>query len=319
MLPILLDGEDKTSPFKNCIRNNYRHTKKWAGRTLTNCFRIYDRDIKAYPVAIDFYDGRFLVQYFSNKRDIEPSMKLVELVETTLIALFGVRQKLIFWRTRIKRSKTEQYMKRGNSKEFFQVIENGVKFWVNLQNYLDSGLFLDHRQTRRMVALEAFEKRVLNLFAYTCSFSVHAALAGARSTTSVDMSNTYCHWGLQNFKLNAIPMDNHQVIRADCLKYLEEEILNGAKYDLIVIDPPTISRSKKMNQFFDIQLHYIEILLKAFQLLSEKGVIYFSTNSRKFVFDPSYFQGHRIIDISSQTIPQDFRSKKIHRCWKLFA
>ncbi|NGX55522.1 MAG: Ribosomal RNA large subunit methyltransferase K, partial [Chlamydiae bacterium] len=214
-LPLIADGEDKSSPLKNRIRKNYRHLRKWAKRTMTNCFRVYGRDIKEYPLAIDFYAGRFCVQYYSFDRDNdEASPDLKEEINEALGSIFKTTPDLIYWRSRIKRNKMEQYEKKGEQKEFFTVIEYGVKFKVNLQDYLDTGLFLDHRETRRMVASLSKEKRLLNLFAYTCSFSIHAALAGAAFTKSVDLSNTYTEWGRDNFNLNSIPAENNQIVRA---------------------------------------------------------------------------------------------------------
>ena len=312
-LPQIEDGEDKTSPFKNCIRKNYRHIRKWAKRTFTNAFRIYDRDIKEYPLAIDFYDGRFCIHYFTFSRDDdEPREDLKKEAEETLFALFKISPDAIFWRTRMKRERTEQYEKTGESKEFFTVFEYGVKFLVNLTDYLDTGLFLDHRETRKFVASIAKEKRVLNLFAYTASFSVHAALGGALTTTSVDLSNTYTEWAKENFLLNSIPLKNHSIIRADCMKFLEKE---KGLYDLIIIDPPTVSRSKKMDQMFDIQIDYVFLLKSALRLLSANGVIVFSNNSRKFTLDETLLPPCQIKEISKKTLPLDFRDPKIHRCW----
>lgn len=314
-LPLIADGEDKSSPLKNRIRKNYRHVRKWAGRTQTNCFRIYDRDIKEFPLAIDFYDGRFCVHLFSSSKDSdEPRQDLYDAAMSAICSIFGVQEESIYWRTRIKREKTEQYEKTGESKDFFIVLEYGVKFKVNLVDYLDTGLFLDHRETRQLVASISSGKRLLNLFAYTCSFSVHAALAGAAFTKSVDMSNTYTDWGRHNFMMNAISPNNNLIIREDCLKFLDEE---EGEYDIIVIDPPTISRSKKMDQMFDIQIDYISLISKALKLLSKDGVIFFSTNSRKFRFDESQFPECSIQDITKKTIPIDFHDQKIHRCWKI--
>ena len=313
LLPLTKDDEDKTFDLKNCIRKNYRHVRKWANRTVTNCFRIYDRDIKAYPIAIDFYAGRFCVHHFTFSRDNdEPKEELRQETEKALFSLFSVDSSSIYWRTRMKREKIEQYEKVGESKEFFPVLEYGIQFWVNLIDYLDTGLFLDHRETRKFVSSMSRGKRVLNLFAYTCSFSVHAAMAGALSTKSVDMSNTYTAWGKENFLLNDIPLMNHAIVRADCLKFLESERSN---YDIIVIDPPTVSRSKKMDQMFDVQVDYIFLISKALSLLAKNGVIIFSTNSRHFSFDEHLFPSCRIVEISQKTLPIDFRDPKIHRCW----
>jgi len=310
-LPLIADDEDKTSPFKNRIRKNYRHIRKWANRTRTNCFRIYDRDIKEYPLAIDFYDGRFCVHYFSEESDRQD---LKEAATSAINSIFGVKDVSIHWKTRIKRERTEQYEKITESRNFFTVLEYGVKFRVNLENYLDTGLFLDHRETRQLVASIARGKRLLNLFAYTGSFSVHAALHGAAFTKSVDMSNTYTEWAKFNYFLNKIPLKDNVIVREDCLKFLDEE---EEKYDIIVIDPPTISRSKKMDQMFDIQIDYVSLIKKALKLLMDGGVIFFSTNSRRFRFDVEQFPECTIQDISKKTIPIDFHNQKIHQVFLL--
>lgn len=318
-LPTIADGEDKLCPLKNCIRNNYRHIRKWAKRTCTDCFRIYDRNIKEYPLAIDFYAGRFCVQYFSYDRENdEPPPEKEQAVLQALRSIFGVDSQNIYWRTRIRRTKMQQYEKIGEEREFFTVHEHGVKLRVNLHDYLDTGLFLDHRETRQQVASIAKGKRLLNLFAYTCTFSVHAAIKGSSFTKSVDLSNTYTAWGKENFLLNNLSLHSNVIIRADCLKFLDEELSSGERYDVIVIDPPTISRSKKMDQMFDIQEDYPHLLKKTLALLSKGGTIVFSTNSRKFTFDASLFESCHIKDISKKTIPLDFHNQKIHRCWEIY-
>jgi 23S rRNA (cytosine1962-C5)-methyltransferase len=245
------------------------------------------------------------VQYFS-------SLDFKEEVEKSLEQLFGSVE--IYSRERFIRKRTEQYEKIAETKEFFEVLEYGVKFLVNLNDYLDSGLFLDHRETRQLVAGLARGKSVLNLFAYTCSFSLHAAMQGARLTKSVDLSNTYLAWGKENFLINQVSFAGNEFERADCLKFLEKE---RATYDLIVVDPPTLSRSKKMDQFFDIQQDYPEILSKALKRLNPGGTLFFSTNSRTFTFDKTLFPAWSIQDISKKTIPLDFHQQKIHYCWKI--
>lgn len=314
-LPTVADGEDKTSPFKNRIRKNYKHLRKWAKRTETNCFRIYDKDIKEYPLTIDFYAGNFYVQYFYQDRDEDyPPKDLSGEVEEALFSIFGADKDSIYSRIRIKRAKLEQYEKIGEDNHFFLALEHGVTFKINLSDYLDTGLFLDHRQTRQIVAAKAKGKRLLNLFAYTCSFSVQAAAFGASFTKSVDMSNTYTDWGKENFELNHLSLKNNEVIRADCLKFLEEET---ELYDLIVIDPPTISRSKKMDQLFDIQEDYVFLISKALELLAPNGTLFFSTNSRKFHLDSERLPSCSIKEITDKTLPIDFHNKKIHRCWEI--
>lgn len=311
-LPLIAEGEDKTSPFKNRICKNYRHLRKMGNRTLTDCFRIYDRDIKEYPFTIDFYAGRFLVQHFSCQGDEVTEEESTEICEI-LNSIFEVGQEAIFWRDRYRRKKTEQYEKLGNKGDFFVAHEYGIPFWINLEDYLDTGLFLDHRETRQIVANLAPGKKLLNLFAYTCSFSVHAAKKGATFTKSVDLSNTYTDWGKENFLLNGLSLENNALIRADCLTFINQE---KEQYDLIVIDPPTLSRSKKMTDIFDVQEDYAPLLTRALNLLNPGGNLFFSTNSRQFQFDPSLFSDWKIENITKKTIPPDFHNQKIHQCWR---
>lgn len=312
----ITESEDKSSPFKNCLRNHYRHLKKWAKRTETNCFRIFDRDISNYPIAIDVYGGLFSIHYFSPSREIsEPPATFFDEVNTTLEHLFGVPPSSIFWRTRAKKKETRQYEKQNTLSECVTVYEHGAKFLVNLTDYLDTGLFLDHRQTRQLVAAEAKGKKLLNLFAYTGAFSIQAGFHGAESTKTVDMSNTYTEWARKNIRLNELPESHNEVIRADCMKFLLQEKESSNCYDLIVIDPPTISRSKKMETLFDIQKDYYFLIDTALCLLKEKGTIYFSTNSRKFSFDFSLFPHTAIQEITNKTEAIDFKGKNTHRCW----
>jgi 23S rRNA G2069 N7-methylase RlmK/C1962 C5-methylase RlmI len=312
-LPTLINDDDKSSPLANCIRNHYRHLKKWAKRSETDCFRIYDREINHFPLAIDLYAGRFCIQNFAPSEE-DSFSAIVEEVEKSLATLFDAGSDKIFWRTRVKKKETRQYEKRDNTQNFFIAHEYGLRFKINLIDYLDTGLFLDHRETRHWVGKAAQGKKVLNLFAYTCAFSVHAAAGGASFTKSVDMSNTYTAWGQDNFVLNGFSLDDHVIIREDCLKFLQTE---REKYDLIIIDPPTISRSKKMEGLFDIQKDYPFLILNCLKLLEKGGVILFSTNSRKFRFDAQIFPDCFIEDISKKTLPLDFKDPLIHRCWKI--
>jgi 23S rRNA (cytosine1962-C5)-methyltransferase len=317
-LPNIESGEDKSSPFINRLRKNYRHLRKWAKRTHTNCFRIYDKEVPNYPVAIDFYAGKFCIHDFSRKDESEePDPTFVNEIEQALVVTFGTLSKDIFWKTRAKTKITRQYEKLNAAEQFFPVLEYGVKFRVNLTDYLDTGLFLDHRETRQLVAKACKGKSLLNLFAYTCSFSVHAAVHGAISTTSVDMSNTYTDWGRENFILNGIKLSTHTIIREDCLKFLAQAQHKKERFGVIIIDPPTISRSKKMESMFDVQVDYLTLIHQSLHLLEDSGVIYFSTNSRKFKFDLEAFPGCHIREISNKTLPIDFHDPKIHRCWTI--
>ncbi len=317
-LPNVLEGEDKSCPLKNCIRNNYKHVRKWAKRSSTNCFRIYDWQIPSFALSIDYYAGKFLIHFFSkNQEEVEPKEEVRLRACNALRDLFGADENDIYWRTRIKRKKIQQYEKQDDKKEYFDVVEHGVIFKINLTDYLDTGLFLDHRPTRQLVRSLAQGKKVLNLFAYTASFGVQAALGGAIFTKNVDMSNTYCDWAKQNFIANGLSLQTNEIVRADCLKFLINESPTSQKYDIIVIDPPTISRSKKMEKLFDVQIDYIDLIKGAQKLLNKGGLIFFSTNSRKFDFDKEAFPGLKIQDISKKTLPIDFHDPKIHFCWQI--
>ncbi|MBP7954343.1 MAG: class I SAM-dependent methyltransferase, partial [Nitrosomonas sp.] len=203
--------------------------------------------------------------------------------------------------------------------------ESGCQFWVNFEDYLDTGLFLDHRPIRLMIQQQAKNKRFLNLFAYTGSASVHAAIGGARSTLTIDMSNTYLDWAKRNFTLNGIQGD-HQFVRADCTEWLNEQARAEKKpqFDLIFLDPPTFSNSKKMDEIFDIQRDHVQLIRNAVALLStsngeeEKGILYFSTNFRRFKMDLEALADLSVENISSAMIPEDFkRNARIHSCWKI--
>ncbi len=317
-LPEIANGEDLSSPFVNCIRNTYRHIRKWAKRTNTNCFRIYDRELYHYPLAIDYYAGKYSIHYFQKDRSEEEIPEaVVQEVEDALKKLFLAEESDIYWRSRIRRKKFEQYEKRSDEKEFFPVLEYGTTFLVNLTDYLDTGLFLDHRETRKLVSSQAKDKRLLNLFSYTASFSVQAAMQGASFTKSVDLSNTYSDWAIENFKSNNLSLKNNVIVRADCLTFLDEERRSGKLYDLIVIDPPTISRSKKMQGMFDVQQDYHILLIKALDMLAPGGTIFFSTNLRSFVFDKELFSMIKVRDISAKCKPIDFKDPKIHQVYML--
>lgn len=317
-LPLVAEYEDKQSILKNRIRKNYRHLRKWAKNNQTNAFRIYDLDIPGYPFTIDYYAGYLYIQYFSKEQeDLEPTNPLYDELMQALTDLFSAAHNQIVLKKRFRRERLQQYEKLEAQRELFPVIEHGLTFLVNLTDYIDTGLFLDHRQTRHFIGSHCKGKRMLNLFAYTCAFSIHAAAHGAAFTKSVDMSNTYTRWGRLNFEANGLPESIHPIVRADCMVFLDQEIRSKALYDVIVIDPPTLSRSKKMQDFFDIQQDYVTLVQKALLLLHHEGVLYFSTNSRKFKFDETLFGQCLIKNISHATLPIDFHNQKIHQVWKI--
>jgi 23S rRNA (cytosine1962-C5)-methyltransferase len=314
ILPELSDHEDRTDPLANRIRKNYRHLRKWARRTRTDCFRIFDRDIPGQPLVIDYYAGRLSIQFYSRRSSETPADEVIARTEQSLHSVFGSALKECVWKHRVIRERTEQYDKNASAGESFIALEYGVPFLINIRDYLDTGLFLDHRETRRLIAAQASGKRLLNLFCYTASFTVHAALGGAKQSLSVDMSNTYVEWARRNFELNGIDAGRHVVLREDCIRFMRE--YRKELFDIIVIDPPTISRSKKMDGMFDINRDYRELCSRALSMLAPGGSIMFSTNSR--TIDPDFTSLPVLADeITPNTIPDDFRDRKIHRAWLL--
>ncbi|KXK44129.1 MAG: type 11 methyltransferase [Bacteroidetes bacterium OLB11] len=228
---------------------------------------------------------------------------------------FNVEEDAIFIKERKRMGQHVQYEKLNKQSQFFEVKENGIKFLINLQDYLDTGLFLDHRNTRNLVKSQSKGKQVLNLFAYTGSFSVYAAMGGAFSTTTVDLSNTYLNWAKENFKLNQLSISKHQFIKADVKEWIAQQPTK--LYDLIVLDPPTISKSKMTKSDFDVQLDHVELINNTLNHLKEGGLLYFSNNYRSFQLDADKIKASTIDDISQASVPFDFRNKKIHTCWKL--
>jgi 23S rRNA (guanine2445-N2)-methyltransferase / 23S rRNA (guanine2069-N7)-methyltransferase len=230
----------------------------------------------------------------------------------------GVAQERVRVRTRRKNKRGEQYSRVQERETYHVVTEDGLKFLVNFDDYLDTGLFLDHRLTRGRLRAAASRKRFLNLFAYTCTASVYAAAGGAASTTSVDMSNTYLNWAQRNFELNGLSPDRNGLVQADCRVWLQDGARSRERYDLIFIDPPTFSNSKRMEGVFDVERDHPEFIDGCVRLLAPGGLIVFSTNSQRFRLDESLSQRYDVRDISAKTLPRDFeRNPRIHRCFEV--
>ncbi|RTL03343.1 MAG: SAM-dependent methyltransferase [Neisseriaceae bacterium] len=307
------------SAFSNRLRKNLRHWSKWARRNAVSCYRLYDRDVPEYPFVVDLYGDQVHLQEVETGWQIEEDLYRAWL-DSVVAACAEVLQLLpaaIHLKQRRRQKGLDQYEKTGQGGEDFIVEEGGVKFIVNLDQYLDVGLFLDHRNTRAMVREEARGKRFLNLFAYTGSFTVYAAHGGAASSVTVDMSNTYQAWTQRNLQLNGLSGVQHQLVRADVFRYLEDAAAAGEQFDLIVMDPPTFSNSAKMQGVLDVQRDHVWLIDQCLGLLSSQGVLYFSTNLRSFVFDERLPERCQPSEISARTVPEDFRNKKIHRCWKI--
>lgn len=288
--------------FANRLRKNARHLAKWGRRRGISCYRLYDRDIPEFPFVVDYYEGRIHLQALSGELSDEIVKAAADALELPVEAIHLKRRE--------GQKGDSQYEKTGMSGGDFVVSENGCQFIVNLDAYLDTGLFLDHRNMRKMVGERAQGRRFLNLFAYTGSFTVYAAKGGATSTTTVDLSNTYLEWARRNLELNDILNNNN--IRSDVKVFLEE---CESEYDLIVLDPPTFSNSKKMAGTFDVQRDHAEMIRKCMKLLAPGGELFFSNNLKSFKLDEEFLSGFDYSEISSRTVPEDFRNRKIHRAW----
>lgn len=312
--------------FSNRLKKNLKKLSKWARQNRISCYRVYDADLPEYAVAVDIYQGE---QTWVNVQEYEPPKSIDQhkadqrlagvLAEIPRVLQISPNQ--VFLKIRRKQKSTEQYEKHSDSGVFYIIEEGGCKLQVNFEDYLDTGLFLDHRPIRLMIQKQARGKRFLNLFAYTGSATVHAAVGGARSTTTVDMSHTYLNWAKKNLQLNNAQGD-HEFIQADCLEWLATEAKQPycRQYDLIFLDPPTFSNSKRMDDVFDVQTDHVSLIKHAMSLLVPDGILYFSTNFRRFKLDRPALSGLMIEDITAATIPEDFaRNPKIHYCWRIQA
>ncbi|TGM97841.1 class I SAM-dependent methyltransferase [Leptospira yasudae] len=308
--------------FRNRLSRMSKHWKKWARKRNIECFRIYDRDIPQVPVSVDLYGPYCQISAYKNSYEISEEERERENVEIGKVVAetLGLENESIYWKKREPKKGKEQYEKYSEQAELLEVGENGLRFFVNLSDYLDTGLFLDHRITRDLVRQESKGKKFLNLFSYTGAFTVYAASGGAVKSLSVDLSNTYLAWAEENLKLNGFSLSKHKLLRADVMDWLRSERKepDRERYDLIVVDPPTFSNSKKMTDVFDIQRDHVEILNILYKDFALPGaVLYFSTNFRKFELSEASILWDNIKDITKTTVPDDFRNEKIHYCWRM--
>lgn len=305
--------------FANRLGKNAKHLIKWARRQDIEAFRLYERDIPQYPLIIDVYKDRVHLQEFDTgwlMHEDEHRQWLNEAIEAVCFVT-GFDAEHVSVKVRKRQKGEEQYEKTGKDGDDFIVHEQGRQFWVNLDKYLDTGLFLDHRNTRKVVGEMAAGKRFLNLFAYTGSFSVYAATGGAVSSETVDLSNTYLQWAKRNFELNNIDLNKHEIVRQDVFQYLQDAFFEQKQFDLIVMDPPSFSNSKKMLEILDVQRDQQRLVDGAMKLLAPNGTLFFSNNLRSFELDAALSERYLIKDVSKQSVPEDFRNKKIHQCWKI--
>lgn len=339
--------ERQSIDFSNRLVKRYKHLKKWANRTDVHAFRVYDKDIPEIPLAVDIYQTEQTENNPQNslfvnvalyerpyQKDEADEIEWLKKMTAVIQDVFELPQENIFVKQRKKqRGETSQYEKISKDQNCITVKEQGHKFIVNLSDYLDTGLFFDHRPLRQTVQQECAGKNVLNLFCYTGAFSVYAAKGGAASVDSVDLSHTYLEWTKKNFKINGINTEeslNEKGKQVPKYRFIQEDAVNFIKsaanadpqkalrcrWDIIILDPPTFSNSKRLKGVFDINRDWSELVQAALKALTPDGVLYFSTNSAKLKFDASLVSGN-VLDITEKTIPEDFRNKRIHRCWKI--
>ncbi len=301
------------SEFENRLRKNAKQRFKWAEREKVTAFRLYDLDMPEWPYAVDWYQGHAHVMEYPRRKQLRDG-SLEEArgqLQHSIEAALNLPPAQIFIKSHERKpGEHGQYERLAQQAVVVNVIEHGLTFECNLSDYLDTGLFLDHRVTRAQVRTEAKGIRFLNLFAYTGSFTVHALAGGAAETTTIDLSNTYCEWAERNLRLNGFETSRqHQVLRTDVLGWLEAA---RGEFDLIVVDPPSFSSSKKMGRRFEVQRDHHWLIERARSLLSPQGVLYFSTNFLGFELD-ARLKGAE----SLSSLPEDFR-RAVHRAWRFF-
>ena len=314
--------------FANRLGKNLKRLRSWARREGVSCYRVYDADMPEYAFAIDLYrtlepeESWLYVQEYAAPAEIELAAvrKRRGEVLASLPEATGVASERIRVRTRRRTARGEQYEKLDQREHFQLVEEGGLKFRVNFEDYLDTGLFLDHRTTRARLREAARGARFLNLFSYTGTATVYAAAGGAAASTSVDMSRTYLEWAQRNLAVNGFNGKAHAFIQADCRRWLEDAARAPERYDLVFLDPPTFSNSKRMEGVLDLERDHPELIATCAQLLAPAGLIVFSTNAQRFRLEESLSARYEIRDVSAATLPKDFeRNPRIHKCFEVRA
>jgi 23S rRNA (guanine2445-N2)-methyltransferase / 23S rRNA (guanine2069-N7)-methyltransferase len=320
-------AREQAEIFRSRLVKRARHLRRWPTKFGITCYRIYERDIPEVPLVVDCYEDNLHIAEFDRPHDRTPAEHgdWLDLMKRTAAEVLEVPLVNVFLKRHQRQRGDWQYERVGSEGATRVVSEAGLRFEVNLSDYLDTGLFLDHRITRSMVRDLAAGKRFLNLFAYTGTFTVYAAAGGAESTTTVDLSNTYLEWAQRNLGLNELTGIQHQFLRDDALGFLRT--LSGRArgadrqrqglFDLAVVDPPTFSNSKRLDEDWDIQRDHLELLNRSLDLMSPGGIVFFSTNFRRFKLAEAEIRSATIREISRQTVPPDFRNRRIHRCWKM--
>ncbi|MEM9490725.1 MAG: class I SAM-dependent methyltransferase [Myxococcota bacterium] len=321
------------------LRKRERHLRKWARREEVTCYRLYDRDIPEIPLLVDRYEDHLYLALYQRQQarsdgaGARGQRAWLDSMAAAAADALAVPRQRVHIRERRRQRGEAQYRRLARTNEYLEVGEGGHRFLVNLNDYLDTGLFLDHRVTRARVAAEAPGRRFLNLFCYTGAFTVYAAAAGARQTVSIDLSHRYLNWAGRNLAINQLSAPEHQLICADVLEVLRRRRFPAAAaatvgdgFDLAVLDPPTFSNSKKMAGVLDVKRDHRELIAATVALLRPGGILYFSTNARRFQLDTPALSAAlaeegaapaEIAEITHATTPPDFERRPSHRCWRM--
>jgi|LULL01.1.fsa_nt_gb 23S rRNA (cytosine1962-C5)-methyltransferase/23S rRNA (guanine2445-N2)-methyltransferase / 23S rRNA (guanine2069-N7)-methyltransferase len=309
-----------SSPIVNRLKKNLKARKSIINKNKLTAYRLYEKDIPEYPYIIDIYNEFALIYEkgkkinYQNEHESQIRMQHQEDIILALQEVMHIEKKNIIFKERKRQKGKEQYKKLQKKSDNIVISENSIKYYINLYDYLDTGLFLDHRPLRQIIKEKAKNKNILNLFAYTGSLSVAAAIGGAKSVTTIDMSKTYLDWAQDNFQLNSLSSSNYHFIQADILNYINQL---SHKFDIIILDPPSFSNSKRMEKSFNVQDDHPILIQKLMNHLGPNGILYFSNNFRKFKLDPKIIEDYQVQDMSLATIPKDFRDLKIHYCYKI--
>jgi 23S rRNA (guanine2445-N2)-methyltransferase / 23S rRNA (guanine2069-N7)-methyltransferase len=313
-------AHEQAALFRSRLEKVTHHLRRWPTRQGITCYRLYERDIPEIPLVVDRYEDHLHIAEYErpHDRDVAQHADWLDLMARTAAEALRLDRRQVFLKRRQRQRGTTQHEHLAHEQYEITVREGGLQFIVNLSDYVDTGLFLDHRITRSMVRDLARGAQVLNLFGYTGAFSVYAASGGAARTVTVDWSRTYLDWAQRNMQLNGFTGREHAFVRDDAREYLHH-LPRSTTFDLAIVDPPTFSNSKRTEAVWELQQDHVDVLSCLLQHLSPGGSVFFSTNFRRFKFDPASIPAASIFEISRQTVPLDFRNRRIHRCWKIMA
>lgn len=311
-------AHEQAAVFRSRLEKTARHLRRWPTRQGITCYRLYERDIPEIPLIVDRYEDHLHMAEYErpHDRDLAQHADWLDLMARTAADALGLDRRHVFLKRRQRQRGTTQHEHLADEHYEITAREGGLQFIVNLSDYVDTGLFLDHRTTRSMVRERARGTQFLNLFGYTGAFSVYAAHGAAARTVTVDWSRTYLQWAERNMRLNGFSGPEHAYVRDDAREYLRR-LPHGTTFDLAVVDPPTFSNSKRTEVVWDVQRDYTELFALLWPHIAPGGLVFFSTNFRRFKFDPAAAGGASVVEISRQTVPADFRNQRIHRCWKI--